>query len=132
MLARIFLALSALLWLPYGLWCFAQPGFLAEAASIAASSPTGSAELRAMYGGLQAGLGALCVLGALRPGLARPALLALAFLGGGLGMARLAGASLDGAWSPYTRMALALEWTTLALAVALLRRPGSATTRSIA
>jgi hypothetical protein len=131
-LARVFLAVSALLWLPYGLFCLVQPGALAGIAGVAAGSPTGSAELRAMYGGLQAGLGALCAGGALRPGLARPALLALAFLGGGLGIARLAGAAIDGAWSPYTRMGLALEWTTLALAVALLRRPGAAAAGSAA
>ena len=33
----IFLAISAALWLPYGLFCFANPGYLAEAAGVAAA-----------------------------------------------------------------------------------------------
>jgi hypothetical protein len=120
---RIFLGLSALLWLPYGIYCFFQPGFLSDTAGVAATSPTGNAELRAMYGGLQAALGGLALAGALRPALARPALLTLACVGGGLGVARLLGAGLDGAWSSYTAMGLLLEWTTLLVAGALLRRP---------
>ena len=47
-------------------------------------SPTGSTELRAMYGGLQIALGAFAALAALRSSLARPALLAIAFLTAGL------------------------------------------------
>jgi hypothetical protein len=124
--ARIFLGLSALLWLPYGVWCFAQPGFLADAAGVTAASPTGSTELRAMYGGLQIALGALAALGALRPDWTRTALVVLAFVGAGLGSARLLGASLDGAWTSYTAMGLAVEWATLAIATALLRRPALA------
>ena len=54
---RIFLLVSTLVWLPYGIYCFFAPGFLAGAAGVAALSPTGRTELRAMYGGLQAGIG---------------------------------------------------------------------------
>ena len=57
MATRIFLLLSALLWLPYGIYCWLHPSALAEAAGVAFQSPTGSTELRAMYGGLQAALG---------------------------------------------------------------------------
>jgi hypothetical protein len=120
--ARVFLALSALLWLPYGIWCFLQPDFLADAAGVAAATPTGRAELRAMYGGLQAALGALAAAGALRPGLTRPALLTLMCVGGGLGAARLLGAGVDEAWTSYTLGALLIEWTTLVVAGGLLRR----------
>ena len=67
-----------------------EPGSLAEAAGVAFQSPTGSTELRAMYGGLQIAIGALAGLAALRASLARPALLAIAFLTAGLGSARLA------------------------------------------
>jgi hypothetical protein len=125
MAARIFLALSALVWLPYGLWCFAAPGFLAGAAGVSFLTPTGSTELRAMYGGLQAALGALALLGALRAPLRRPALIALGFLASGLGLARLLGALLDGDVSAYTAMGLGFEWTTAALAMILLARTAS-------
>jgi hypothetical protein len=122
MATRIFLFLSALLWLPYGLYCFAQPGSLAEAAGVVFQSPTGSTELRAMYGGLQAALGALAGLAALRPTLVRPALLAIAFLTAGLGSARLLGVALDGGVSSYTAMGLGFEFTSAAIALLLLRR----------
>jgi hypothetical protein len=122
MAARIFLGLSALLWLPYGIYCFLAPGSLAEAAGVAYQTPTGSTELRAMYGGLQAALGALAGLAAWRPSLRRPALTALAFLAGGLFSARAFGVALDGGFSAYTGMGLGFEATTVAIATALLAR----------
>ena len=69
MIARIFLALSGLVWFPYGVYLFFQPGYLADAAGIVSTTATGNIELRAMYGGLQAGIGALAFAGALRPAL---------------------------------------------------------------
>ena len=122
MATRIFLALSALLWLPYGVYCFAQPGSLAEAAGVVFQSPTGSTELRAMYGGLQAALGLLAGLAALRASLVRPALIAIAFLTAGLGSTRLLGVAIDGGLSSYTAMGLGFEFTSAAVALLLLRR----------
>jgi hypothetical protein len=74
MAARIFLGLSALIWLPYGLYCLFQPGALAESAGVAFTSATGATELRATHGGLQAAIGAVALAGALRPALSRSAL----------------------------------------------------------
>ena len=37
---RLFLAANAVLWTSYGLYCLVQPGFLAEAAGVAATTPT--------------------------------------------------------------------------------------------
>ena len=130
MAVRVFLSFSALLWLPYGLWCFFDPGFLAGAAGVAFQSPTGSTELRAMYGGLQAALGALALAGALRAGLRRPALVTLGFLASGLALARLGGVALDGAPSAYTIAGLGFEITTAGLAVFLLSRAPSASERN--
>jgi hypothetical protein len=109
MAVRIFLGLSVLVWLPYGIWCVMQPGFLAGAAGVASSTPTGTTELRAMYGGLQAAIGALALCALLRPSLARPALVALVFLPAGLFLGRLAGLGLDGGVSSYTATALVFE-----------------------
>ncbi len=122
MATRIFLGLSALLWLPYGLYCFFAPASLAEAAGVVGSTATGTTELRAMYGGLQTALGLLLGLAAMRASLVRPALLAVAFATGGLGIARLFGLLLDGGLSSYTAMGLGFEFTSAAIAVALLRR----------
>ncbi len=121
MAVRIFLGLSALLWLPYGLLCFFQPTGL-SGAGIMFTNPTGATELRAMYGGLQAAIGAVALLGALRPLLAERALTLLFVVCAGLGLARLLGAAIDGEVSSYTTMALALELGTVAITAFLLRR----------
>lgn len=114
--SRIVLGLSALLWLPYGLYCFFAPGALAEIAGVTSGSPTGSIELRAMYGGLQLAIGSLALAGLLQESLRRPALVALLFLCGGLFIARLAGAALEGELSAYTRMGLGFEIASAGLA----------------
>jgi len=119
---RIFLGLSALVWLPYGLYCFFAPASLVEAAGVVGQTATGTTEVRAMYGGLQSALGILLGSAVLRASLVRPALLAVAFATGGLGVARLFGLLLDGGLSSYTGMALAFEFTSAGIAIALLRR----------
>jgi len=113
-------------WLPYGLFCFFQPSFLEGAAGVSFGSPTGSTELRAMYGGLQSAIGLLALAGALRPDLSRVALVALAFLCAGLGVARLLGTFVDGGLSAYTAMGLTFELATVAICVWLLRRAPAA------
>jgi hypothetical protein len=122
MAVRVFLALSALVWLPYGLFCFFDPAFLAGAAGVGFDSATGSTELRAMYGGLQAALGALALCGVLRPPLARSALVTLAFLCSGLALARVSGLALDGGLSAYTVAGLGFEVTSAGFAGFLLAR----------
>lgn len=120
--ARIFLGLNAVVWIGYGLYCFFVPGSLAEGAGVAPTNATGSTELRAMYGGLQIGIGALAAAALVRPDFVRPALVALAFLAGGLFLARISGSTLDHGWSQYTGMALAFEITITGVSIALLRR----------
>jgi hypothetical protein len=122
MVTRVFLVLSALVWLPYGIYCFLEPGSLAAGAGIAAATPTGTVELRAMYGGLQIAIGALAALGAGRPALARPACITLACLCSGLGVSRLLASLAAGPPSSYTALALVFEWTSAAVALALLAR----------
>lgn len=94
---------------------------LAEAAGVAATTPTGTTELRAMYGGLQAGIGVLALLATFRRDLIRTALIALGFLAGGLFTARVCGALLDGGLSWYTAGALVLEITLAVVSTGLLR-----------
>ena len=122
MAARIFLALSALVWLPYGVWCLIHPAYLNGAAGVGFVTATGSTELRAMYGGLQAGLGALALGGVLRVSLERPALIALLFVTAGLASARMAGVALDGSPSTYTITGLCFEAATAAFTGWLLAR----------
>jgi hypothetical protein len=120
--AKLFLGLSALIWFPYGLYCFFAPTALAGSAGVTFSTPTGVTELRAMYGGLQAALGLLAFAGMQRVSLRRPALVTLLTVTAGLGSARLLGALSDGAWSGYTLLGLGFEIGSFAWAAALLRR----------
>ena len=122
MIARIFFALTALVWLPYGIFCFFQPGYLAQAAGVAPTTTTGAIELRAMYGGLQAGIGAFALAAALLPRLVHPALVAGCFLFAGLALSRLLAALAMGELSSYTIAALCLEWGSTVIALWLLRR----------
>jgi hypothetical protein len=121
MRVRIFLALETLIWLPYGIYCFLVPASLAATAGVAFQSPTGSTELRAMYGGLQVAIGVLAMVGGLRDTMTRPALLALAFLCSGLGSARLLGVLIDGGLSAYTISGLVFELLSATIAIGLLR-----------
>jgi len=118
---KLFLGLSALLWFPYGLYCFFAPGFLAGSAGVTFTTATGATELRAMYGGLQAAIGLLAFAGMQRPALARTAVITLGTLTAGLGIARLLGAFSDGGWSAYTFFALAIEFGSAFWATRILR-----------
>jgi hypothetical protein len=109
MAIKVFLGLSAAIWLPYGVFCFFQPEYLDGAAGLVLGSTTAATEVRAMYGGLQAGIGCLALLGLIRGELAKTALLALAFLTGGLVLARIAGALMAGDGSDYTLGAIGFE-----------------------
>lgn len=120
--ARIFLVCETLVWLPYGIYCFIDPAYLAGAAGVAFRSPTGSTEVGAMYGGLQAAIGVLTLAGALRVSLTRPALVAIAFLCSGLGSTRLLGLLRYGGLSGYTVAGLAFELSSAGLAIYFLRR----------
>lgn len=106
---RIFLAINVLVWLPYGIFCFFQPGYLNEATGLAIGSTTASTEVRAMYGGLQTAIGCFALAALVRRALARSVLLAIAFLSCGLATGRLGGILADGGISTYTATAFGFE-----------------------
>ncbi len=122
MATQVFLGLSVLVWLPYGLFCLFQPGFLEGAAGVAATTSTGAVELRAMYGGLQAAIGVLCAAGLRSPSWRDHALVASGVLASGLFLARLVGAGMAGEVSSYTGGALVFELLIAGAAFLLLRR----------
>ncbi len=119
---RYFLIVSTLIWLPYGIFCFFQPGFLEGVAGVSALSVTANIELRAMYGGLQCAIGVLAALAVVREDLRCPALVTLGFLTAGLGLSRLAGAALEGEVSIYTGSAIAFELVSATVAAWILSR----------
>jgi hypothetical protein len=119
---KLFLGFHTLVWLPYGIYCFVAPAALAQSGGVAFQTPTGSTELRAMYGGLQAAIGALALVGAVRSEMTRTALITLAFLCTGLFTTRLLGVLIDGGLSGYTMAGLVFESFSAAVAVIYLRR----------
>lgn len=119
--ARIFLGISVLIWLPYGIYCFLVPGSLADSAGVVATSGTGSTELRAMYGGLQAAIGVLALAGFMRDRFVTPALMTIGLLTSGLFLTRLLGTVIDGDFSSYTGGVLVFEALIACSALWLLR-----------
>ena len=119
--SRVFLGVSALVWFPYGLLCLAKPSILENTAGVVASTVTGTVELRAMYGGLQVAIGALCTLGCVSRAWRTCALTSLGVLTAGLGLGRIVGVTAGGGLSSYTAAALGFELVSAVLAFTLAR-----------
>ena len=123
MLGKVLLWVSGAIFMSYGIACFLSPELPAGDAGLNIGSGDAYAEMSAMYGGLQTGVGIFCILCALQASLQRAGLLLLA-----IGIGLLAAARLYGAWDAdwmvgvYTWGALAYETITAALAVVALRR----------
>lgn len=110
-MVRIYLAMSALVWIGYGAYLLFVPGALEAIAGVTATNAGGTAELRAMYGGLEVAIGLLCLAGLLRDRFAVPALATLALLCGGLLTGRAIGVLSDpGALDTYNIGALCFEF----------------------
>lgn len=72
-------------------------------------TPTATADVRAIYGGLEIGLGVFLIACARRPEWLRPGLLAAGYAFGFIAAARLGGIMRDGATDALTLGAFALE-----------------------
>lgn len=126
MIARAFLSLQALLFIPYGLYCLVNPGLLAGPAGVAATSITGTIELQTMYGGLQTSVGVLCALGVFNAAYRRTALVALLFIFAGLAVVRVTLGLMHGDFSGYNSFAMSFETASLLFLLWYLRRPEAA------
>ena len=123
-LGRIVLGVSALVFIAYGLISLVSPGIPSGLAGLAMSNGDAFAEIGAMYGGLQTGLGMFCLVAFLKPDFYRAGLLLLILGIGSLALARFISFLLaTDAVSAYTYGALAYEFTTAVLAAtALLKK----------
>lgn len=122
-MARVFLVFVGLVFAGYGVACAWDPELPARLAGLAVQNGDGYAELGAMYGGLQLGVGLFCIYAGFKTGLVRPALILL-LLGIGF-LAALRGASAlrsEDFISSYTWGALAFETFVTAASAALLLR----------
>jgi hypothetical protein len=127
MLGKIILWISGLVFIAYGLACLISPELPAGYAGLSIVTGDGFAEVGAMYGGLQIGVGVFCVLCALRPTLTSAGLLLL-FIGiGCLALARLySAAAADWMVGAYTWGALAFEFSVTVLSGIALQRSSAA------
>jgi hypothetical protein len=104
-----------------GLVCAAAPDTLAEMAGITAS-PSGLTDLRAIYGGLQIGLGAFLLWCRSDPARTTAGLLALGLAVGCVGALRVLGMLVDGEPNAFHAANLTLEVATTALVVFAMAR----------
>jgi len=129
-LSKIALLTAAAGFAGFGIACTIRPDKALAAADVRARSSRGKTELRAMYGGMELGLGAFFALAAFKPSWNRSALAAQA-----LGLGAVAATRLGGILGDHPRgklmpgLALAEASAAALGAVALARE--SRTTRTI-
>ena len=128
MLGRIVLSISALLFMAYGLVSFFFPAVPAGSAGLVMSNGDAFAEIGAMYGGLQTGIGLFCLLAVTRPELYRAGLIFLIIGIGALALARLYSTlfAMDSV-GVYTYGALGYEIGTVILALIAFRKSNEKT-----
>jgi hypothetical protein len=123
MLGKIVLWITAVMFVVYGVACFISPALPAGYAGLAMTNGDAFAEVGAMYGGLQTGIGLFCALGATRAAFYRPALTLLLLGVGLLAVGRLYSALLaEATVGGYTWSAMAYEFGTAILAGIALKK----------
>ncbi len=122
-LPALALALGAAGFSAFGLTLGVAPGLLA-AVDLAPGTPTGRSDLRAIFGGMELGVGAFLAVAAGRPAWHGPALLAQALALSGALAGRLVSLALDGVPRPITFGFAALEAAGVLLAGLALRARG--------
>ena len=114
--SRILLGLTGIAFAGYGVYCAYDLSSIVDLTGLEFRTPSGAVEARAMYGGLQAGLGLLFINCAVNTRMAPFGLVAMVFVLGGLAAGRALGISIDGQ-DEYNQSALIYEGISAALAV---------------
>mgnify|MGYP001175984103 FL=1 len=128
-LGKTILAVSALILISYGVVSLISPTTPATYAGLIISNGDAFAEVSAMYGGLQTGLGLFFLLALLKSEFYRSGLIVLFLTIGSLAMARLVSLLMtDQILTAYSYGALVYEIATVCVAfIALKRTPNDAT-----
>ena len=121
MSTRIFLAFTALMLAPFGLWSLLDPLGMTASLGVDISGPNGAYEMRGIYGGVSLAAALLCASGAAQAAIRRPALWFLVTYMGGYVFARAAALLLGPPPTPSFVVFVAFETLTLILALAALR-----------
>ena len=128
MLGKFVLWVAAVVFTAYGLVCFFDPSVAADFAGLAMTNGNAVAEIGAMYGGLQTGIGLFCALAAMRPEHFRSGLLVLTLGIGLLALGRLYSTIVNGVpVTAYTWGALVFEAVLASLAGLALKQSASTT-----
>lgn len=123
MVGKTILGFSSLVFIAYGLVSLISPAVPAGFAGLVMSNGDAFAEIGAMYGGLQTGVGLFCLLALIRAEYFRAGLILLVIGIGALAIARLLSALLTtDLLTVYTWGALVYELLTVALAGIALRQ----------
>ncbi len=123
MLSKIILWATGIILGVYGIACLVSPPLAAGYIGYSITNADIFIETSAMYGGLQAGFGLLCIMGALNSSYTRASLFAVVFVVGGLALGRAIGlATAVGDPTSYTYGAITYEIITTVLAIICLRR----------
>lgn len=124
LLGKSVLGISAFVFIGYGIVSLISPATSAGFAGLVLSNGDAFAEIRAMYGGLQTGVGLFCALALLKPEYYRSGLTLLVLAIGTLALARLVSLlAVAGSVTSYTYGALGYEFVTAMLAlVALMKK----------
>lgn len=122
MVIRIFLTVTGLSFLAFGLWSIINPLGMTAQLGVDIAGPSGVFEMRGIYGGVSLGAALLCFCGAVRATMARPALWFIVTYMGGYMLGRTASliagdAAMDTSW-----MFAGYEGLTFLVAAALLKR----------
>ena len=123
LLGKSVLGLSTVVLIGYGLVSLISPAIPAGYAGLVLSNGDAFAEIGAMYGGLQIGVGLFCALALLKPDFYRSGLTLLVLVSGALALARLISFLIaPDPVTGYTYGALGYEFVTTMLALAALAK----------
>lgn len=122
-LSRIALITAASGFAGFGIACLVRPKSMLKRVDVRASSSRGTTELRAMYGGLELGLGVFFAAAAAKPEWSRPALVAQTLGLGALAASRLAGILADHPRGPLMKVLFVAESSAAVLGAAALATP---------
>ncbi|NNE42713.1 MAG: DUF4345 family protein [Gemmatimonadetes bacterium] len=119
---KAFLAVNAVMYTVFALWCTLQPRQTAEFLGLSLPGPPALSEFTAVYGGLEAGMAAFFALGLLKPSLRKAVLVFALCLYAGLFVFRTTVVVRYGAEVGNTLGAYGLELVFLVWAVILSRK----------
>ncbi|MEO9971997.1 MAG: DUF4345 family protein [Hyphomonadaceae bacterium] len=121
MTVRIFLASIGVMFVGFGLWSLLNPLHMTTNLGVEIGGANGTFEMRGIFGGVSLGAAALCLAGAAKDHMVRPALWFLVAYMGGYCLARAASVALGDLPEPETWRFVAFEAVTLVIAILALR-----------